>query len=105
MAAIYFVSMMAGAFGYRIPPAGWRPEGWTPPATASAMITSGNVHLKNAHKTLQFWMIWIVLCMNVSAGIGVIGMASSMLQEIFAGLLIAQPSLTFSDLNADQKRR
>ncbi len=83
MAAIYFVFMTAGAFGYRVPPAGWKPDGWTPPSTTNAMITSGHVHLKDAHKTPQFWLIWMVLCMNVSAGIGVIGAASPMLQEIF----------------------
>ena len=52
------------------------------------MISKNNVHLKDAHKTPQFWLIWWVLCLNVSAGIGVIGMASPMLQEIFAGKLI-----------------
>ena len=103
MAVIYFVFMMAGAFGYRIPPSGWRPEGWTPPATQNAMITSGHVHLQNAHKTPQFWLIWAVLCLNVSAGIGVLGMASPMLQEIFAGKLIGRPDLAFGALDAGQK--
>ncbi|MGB3813166.1 MAG: OFA family MFS transporter [Shinella sp.] len=104
MAAIYFVFMMGGAFGYRIPPAGWRPEGWTPPAnTKSAMITAHHVHLRDAHKTRQFWLIWAVLCLNVSAGIGVIGMASPMLQEIFGGRLIGQPELSFTQLAAEQK--
>ncbi|MGN8171460.1 OFA family MFS transporter [Agrobacterium sp. 22117] len=103
MALIYFVFMMAGAFGYRIPPAGWRPEGWTPPAAKSAMITTRHVHLRDAHKTKQFWLIWAVLCLNVSAGIGVIGMASPMLQEIFAGSLIGQPGVAFADLDAAQK--
>jgi MFS family permease len=83
IAAGYFVFMMVGAFGYRLPPAGWRPEGWTPPVNANAMITQHHVHLNNAHKTLAFWMIWGVLCLNVSAGIGVIGMASPLLQEVF----------------------
>ena len=105
MAAIYFVFMMAGAFGYRIPPANWRPEGWTPPATQNAMITSGHVHLKDAHKTPQFWLIWAVLCLNVSAGIGVIGMASPMLQEIFAGSLIGKPEIGFAALDAEQKKQ
>ena len=104
MALIYFVSMMIGSFGYRIPPVGWIPEGWTPPAKKNAMITHGHVHLKNAHKTPQFWLIWIVLCMNVSAGIGVIGMASPMLQEIFAGSLVGQPAVGFADLSPDQKK-
>ena len=103
MAVIYFCFMMGGAFGYRIPPSGWRPEGWTPPASKSTMITTRHVHLRDAHKTPQFWMIWAVLCLNVSAGIGVLGMASPMLQEIFAGSLIGQPALTFSQLDVGQK--
>src|SRR4029077_1327404 len=73
MGIIYFVFMRGGAFGYRWPPAGWKPQGWTPPVNSNAMITTGNVDLKNAHKTLQFWLIWAVLCLNVSAGIGIIG--------------------------------
>jgi MFS family permease len=103
MGAIYFCFMMIGAFGYRIPPAGWRPEGWTPPEKANAMISQHNVHLRDAHKTTQFWMIWLVLCMNVSAGIGVIGMASPMLQEIFAGDLIGQAGVKFNALSGEQK--
>jgi MFS family permease len=103
MALGYFVFMMGGAFGYRIPPAGWRPEGWTPPASKSTMITTRHVHLRDAHKTPQFWLIWAVLCLNVSAGIGVIGVASPMLQEIFAGSLIGLPDLTFSQLDTAQK--
>lgn len=103
MGAIYFVFMMIGAFGYRVPPAGWRPEGWTPPSEGRSMITQHHVHLDDAHKTPQFWLIWWVLCLNVSAGIGVIGMASPMLQEIFAGSLIGLPDVKFNALSADQK--
>jgi MFS family permease len=103
MGVIYFVFMMIGAFRYRIPPAGWRPEGWTPPDKANSMISANNVHLKDAHKTPQFWLIWWVLCLNVSAGIGVIGMASPMLQEIFAGKLIGLPDVGFNALTTAQK--
>ena len=103
MGVIYFVFMTIGAFSYRITPPNWKPEGWTPPATANKMITTGHVHLDNAHKTKQFWLIWGVLCLNVSAGIGVIGMASPMLQEIFAGKLIGAPDVTFSQLSVAQK--
>jgi MFS family permease len=103
MAAIYFVFMMIGAFRYRIPPAGWRPDGWTPPATSNTMISQHHVHLKDAHKTPQFWLIWWVLTLNVSAGIGVIGMASPMLQEIFAGDLIGATGVKFAQLSADQR--
>jgi len=103
LAAIYFFFMMVGAFRYRLPPAGWRPEGWTPPDKANAMISQHNVHLKDAHKTPQFWLIWWVLCLNVSAGIGVIGMASPMLQEIFAGSLIGEPLVKFNQLTGEQR--
>ena len=103
MGVIYCVFMMIGAFAYRIPPAGWQPEGWTPPSKANAMISTKNVHLDNAHKTPQFWLVWWVLTLNVSAGIGVIGMASPMLQEIFAGKLIGMPDLGFNQLDATQK--
>jgi MFS family permease len=103
MAAIYFFFMMVGAFRYRIPPTGWRPDGWTPPSENKSMITQHHVHLKDAHKTPQFWLIWWVLCLNVSAGIGVIGMASPMLQEIFAGGLIGLPDVKFNALAPDQR--
>ena len=90
MAALYFVFMMGGALGYRLPPTGWKPEGWTPPAAdaSKTMITRGHVHVKRIWGIPQFWLVWLVLCMNVSAGIGVIGLASPMLQEIFGGHLI-----------------
>jgi MFS family permease len=103
MGAIYLVFMMIGAFRYRLPPVGWRPEGWTPPSEKKTMISEHHVHLDNAHKTPQFWLIWWVLCLNVSAGIGVIGMASPMLQEIFAGKLIGLPNVGFNALDATQK--
>src|SRR5580693_3595906 len=103
MGVIYFVFMTIGAFAYRVPPAGWQPDGWTAPTKANAMISQANVHLDNAHKTPQFWLIWWVLTLNVSAGIGVIGMASPMLQEIFAGKLIGHPELLFNSLDASQK--
>ncbi len=100
---VYFVYMLGGAFGYRVPPAGWRPQGWTAPTASKKMIASGNVHLNDALKTPQFWLIWAVLTLNVSAGIGVIGMASPMLQEIFGGSLIGKPDVGFAALDAGQK--
>ena len=103
MAVIYFVFMTMGAFGYRIPAPNWRPEGWNPPAqNAKSMITARHVHLNEAHKTPQFWLIWWVLCLNVTAGIGIIGMASPMLQEVFAGKLIGITA-TFNELTAAQR--
>lgn len=101
MAAIYAVFMVIGSFRYRLPPAGWKPDGWTPPANGKAMITSNHVHLKDAHKTSAFWMLWIVLCMNVSAGIGIIGAASPMLQETFGGALVGQEGLGYLEMKKD----
>jgi MFS family permease len=103
MGVIYFVFMTIGAFSYRVTPPNWKPDGWTAPVKANAMISQSNVHLDNAHKTPQFWLIWWVLCLNVSAGIGVIGMASPMLQEIFAGKLIGLPDIGFNALSVEQK--
>jgi MFS family permease len=103
MGVIYFVFMMIGAFAYRVTPAGWQPDGWTPPSEKKSMISEHHVHLNDAHKTPQFWLIWGVLCLNVSAGIGVIGMASPMLQEIFAGKLIGLPNVGFNALDVTQK--
>ena len=101
LAAIYFVFMMGGAFGYRVPPDGWQPEGWSPPLKKRSLITTRHVHVRDAYKTVSFWLIWLVLMLNVSAGIGVIGIASPMLQEIFGGSLIGKPDLTFAQVQAD----
>ena len=78
-------------------------EGWEPKDAShgNAMITSANVAVDTAWKTPQFWLRWTVLCMNVSAGIGVIGMASPMLQEMFGGSLIGSET-KFSALTAEQ---
>jgi MFS family permease len=102
LAAIYFVYMILGSFSYRVPAFGWKPAGWTPPAAAaqSAMITTRNVNLNQAHKTPQFWLLWLVLTMNVSAGIGIIGAASPMLQETFGGALFGQADLNYAAVKA-----
>jgi MFS family permease len=102
LACVYLVFMIGGAFGYRLPRPGWKPVGWTPTDHSSALIASGNVHLRDAHKTPQFWLVWGVLCLNVSAGIGVLALASPMLQEIFGGSLIGLPSVGFAALDETQ---
>jgi MFS family permease len=105
MGAIYFVTMLVGAFGYRIPALDWKPAGWTPPAAMNGMITARHVHVDQAWKTPQFWLLWSVLCLNVSAGIGVIGMASPMIQEVFGGRLIDLPGVALRELNQAQQAR
>ena len=105
MGVFYFIAMMIGALSYRVPPTGWVPKGWVPPvSTGNSMITNRHVHVNHAHKTPQFWLLWAVLCLNVSAGIGVIGMASPMLQEVFGGALIGE-QLKLSELSSDQLLR
>ena len=103
LAAIYFVFMICGALGYRVPPEGWQPAGWTPPPESAkkGLITRHDVHLSVAWRTKQFWLLWGVLCLNVTAGIGILGMASPLLQEVFGGRLIGI-DVAFTELNADQ---
>ncbi len=102
MGCLYFTAMMIGAMGYRVPPADWKPAGWTPKTNHGSMITSQNVSLSQAWRTPQFWLLWGVLCLNVSAGIGIIGMSSPMLQEIFGGKLIGVAK-GLADLDTAQK--
>ena len=85
MGIIYFVFMVVGSMIVRIPAPGWKPEGYVPPAQPKKLITNQNVYVYQALKTPQFWLIWWVLCLNVTAGIGVLGQASAMSQEMFPG--------------------
>lgn len=80
---IYLVFMMVGAWIVRVPAADWAPQGWTPPTESKKLVTQNSVHVKDVLKLPQFWLLWVVLCMNVTAGIGVLGQASAMSQEMF----------------------
>ena len=87
---IYFFVMIAAAFSYRLPAPDWRPEGWVPPdeeERAKRMISSHDVDIDQALKTPQFYQLWIVLCFNVTAGIGVLSVARTMMTEIFGTTL------------------
>lgn len=87
---IYFLIMMVAAFSYRIPSEDWKPAGWNPPSDAEngkRMMTNNHVHIDEALKTPQFYQLWIVLCLNVTAGIGVLGVAKTMMSEIFGSTL------------------
>jgi MFS family permease len=85
MGVIYFMFMMIGVYAVRVPAPDWKPEGWAPAAQPRPLVTSANVAVELAWRTPQFWLLWVVLCMNVTAGIGVLGQASPMIQEIFNG--------------------
>ena len=83
MGVIYFMFMMIGVFSVRVPSPDWKPAGWVPSTKPNSLITTANVSVDVAWKTPQFWLLWGVLCMNVTAGIGVLGTASPMIQEMF----------------------
>jgi MFS family permease len=86
---VYACFMMVGAAIVRLPPPGWKPEGYVPPTQPKKLVTTKDVYVYQALKTPQFWLIWIVLCMNVTAGIGVLSQASAMSQEMFPGRVTA----------------
>ena len=104
LAAIYGVFMMLGTFAYRVPPDGWTPPGWRGPTAGRSPGKQGSYTAAQACRTRQFWLLWGVLLCNVSAGIGVIGMASPMLQEVFGGRLVGS-DLPFEKLDAAQLSR
>lgn len=85
MGVIYLAFMMVGAAIVRVPPPGWVPEGYVPPVQPKKLVTTQDVHVGQAWKTPQFFLLWGVLCLNVTAGIGVLGQASPMIQEMFQG--------------------
>lgn len=89
LGAVYFVVMLVAAFSYRVPAEGWKPAGWDPATAKKAgkMITRHNVHIDQALRTPQFYLLWVVLCFNVTAGIGVLGVAKTMIKEIFGSTL------------------
>ena len=87
LAGGYFVFMVCGALGYRVPPMNWKPAGWQGPRK-SKLVSDGQVHVNQVWRTPQFWLVWGVLMLNVTAGIGILGMASPLLQEVFGGELL-----------------
>ena len=98
MGLIYFCFMMVGAAIVRVPAPDWLPAGYVPPAQSTRLITTENVFVYDALKTPQFWLIWWVLCLNVTAGIGVLGQASAMSQEMFPGRVTAVAAAGFVGL-------
>ena len=101
LGAIYFVVMTIASLSYRVPAEGWVPKGWTPPSDAEIekkMITTNHVHIDEALRTPQFYLLWVILCFNVTAGIGVLGVAKTMITEIFqkkAALIVTSAFTTW----------
>ena len=101
LGAIYFVVMTIAALSYKVPAEGWAPKGWTPPSDAEIekkMISTKHVHIDEALRTPQFYLLWVILCFNVTAGIGVLGVAKTMITEIFqkkAALIVTSAFTTW----------
>jgi MFS family permease len=89
LGVVYLIVMLFAAFSYRIPAEDWKPEGWVEPSEKErgSLISTKNVDIDQALKTPQFYQLWIVLCLNVTAGIGVLGVARTMITEIFGSSL------------------
>ncbi len=98
MGVIYFMFMMIGVYSVRVPAEGWQPEGWTRPVKPEPLVTRAQVAVDVAWRTPQFWLLWVVLCMNVTAGIGVLSVASPMIQEIFTGRVTPEMAAGFVGL-------
>ncbi len=87
MGILYFLFMMFGVFTIRVPRDGWKPAGWTGFNKASALISTHNVDVHHAWRTPQFFLLWIILFCNVTAGIGILEQASPMIQDLFHGII------------------
>src|SRR5580692_3279519 len=98
MGVLYFIFMSIGALVVRVPAESWKPEGWVAPAQPKKLVTTAQVEVNTAFGTPQFWLLWGVLCMNVTAGIGVLGQASPMIQEMFTGRVTAASAAGFVGL-------
>ena len=85
MGVLYFFFMLYGVFTIRIPAPGWAPVGYVAKTTSNVLISTHNVAVQQAWKTPQFALLWIVLCANVTAGIGILEQASPMIQDLFKG--------------------
>jgi MFS family permease len=80
----YAAFMSLGVALVRVPPHGWTPSGWQPKAQTRALVTAANVSARNALRTPQFWCLWVILCLNVTAGIGILEKAAPMITDSFA---------------------
>jgi MFS family permease len=98
MGVIYFCFMMFGVVMVRLPPPGWRPAGYIPATGSAQLAAPRDLTADEAIKTRQFWLLWAVLFLNVTAGIGLLDEASPMIQEIFSGRVTAAAAAGFVGL-------
>jgi MFS family permease len=98
MGILYFIFMMFGVFTIRVPQDGWKPAGWEPSSHHSALISDHNVAVHEAWKTPQFWLLWVMLFVNVTAGIGILEQAAPMIQDLFKGNVSSVAAVGFVGL-------
>jgi MFS family permease len=83
---VYLVVMLFGAWLVKVPADDWVPEGFDPSKVRSrSLVTTEAVSAANAVRTPQFWLLWVVLFCNVTAGIGILEQAAPMIQDFFRG--------------------
>ena len=95
LAMLYLLVMMFGVFTVRVPAADWTPSAAIAQRTANARPAATGMTVSAAVRTPQFWLLWLMLCMNVTAGIGVLGQASAMIQEMFPGTVTVKDAANF----------
>ena len=95
MGVLYFIFMMFGVFTIRVPAEGWKPDGWSGQSKASSLISIHNVDVQHAWRTPQFWLLWVILFTNVTAGIGILEQASPMIQDFFKGIITPTAAVGF----------
>src|SRR6266513_2769418 len=78
----YFIIAIIAALFMQNPPENWQPEGWTPSAKETAQRAGHDFVLSEALKTWQWWVLWLILFLNVCAGIAVISQEAPIFQEL-----------------------
>lgn len=100
MGAIYFIFICFGAAIVRVPAGDWKPAGYEPSARPQKLVTTASVAVDQAWRTPQFWCLWVVLCLNVTAGIGILEQASPMIQEMFPRVIGPSGEVLHKGINA-----
>jgi MFS family permease len=98
MGVIYFILMSIGAIIVRVPPDGWKPVGFVAPVHPKKLVTVANVSVDQAWRTTQFWLVWMIIFVNTTAGIGILGQASAMAQEMMPGKISVAAAAGFVGL-------
>ena len=78
---VYLVLIVIAAQFYVDPPHGWRPDGWEPRTAVSKAACESDYTVKEALQTGRFWLLWVMISLNTSAGIAIMSQASPLAQQ------------------------